>query len=84
MYFDYPGLVHLIWMLKDIPAKRLGVDQLKIRDFRLMQAVPPDFVISDLVYTMRLVKDAEEIAILEKAGISTTWWKWPARPSSPG
>ncbi|HHY88935.1 MAG TPA: aminopeptidase P family protein [Chloroflexi bacterium] len=70
VYFDYPGLVHpLIWMLKDIPAKRLGVDQLKIRDFRLMQAVRPDFVISDLVYTMRLVKDAEEIAILEKAGV---------------
>ncbi len=70
VYFDYPGVVHpLIWMAKDIPAKRLGVDQLKIRDFWLMTSVRPDLVISDMVYTMRLVKEPEEIAILEKAGV---------------
>ena len=69
-YFDYPGEVHpLIWMLSQIQAKRLGFDNLSIRDWWLVQSARPEARISDLVYTMRLVKDPEEIALLDKAGI---------------
>lgn len=80
VYFDFPGVVHpLTWMMKEIKASRLGIDQLKIRDFRLVSAVRPDVVISDLVYTMRLAKDPEEIALLEKAGIYADYMVEKAR-----
>jgi Xaa-Pro dipeptidase len=70
VYFDFPGVIHpLVWMMNEIRAIRLGIDQLSIRDFRRVTAIRPEIVISDLVYTMRLVKDREEIAILDKAGI---------------
>jgi Xaa-Pro dipeptidase len=70
-YFDYPGKVPALeWMLSDIPAKhKVGIDQLKVRDWNLVHAVRPSAVISDIVYTMRLVKTEEEIALLDKAGI---------------
>jgi Xaa-Pro dipeptidase len=69
IYFDYPGIVHpLAWMLGDIKEKRLGIDKLSYRDWRRVQEVRPDTTVTDLVDTMRLVKDAEEIALLEKAG----------------
>jgi len=69
-YFDYPGEVHpLIWMLGQIKAERLGFDNLSIRDWWLAQSARPEARISDLVYTMRLVKDPEEIALLDKAGL---------------
>ena len=69
-YFDYPGEVHpLAWMLRQIQARHLGVDNLAVRDWQLAQAVRPDLRVSDLVYRMRLVKEPEEIALLEKAGV---------------
>jgi Xaa-Pro dipeptidase len=69
-YFDYPGEIHpLIWMLDQIRAERLGFDNLSIRDWWLVQSSRPQARVSDLVYTMRLVKDPEEIALLDKAGI---------------
>ena len=58
-----------IWMLSQIKAERLGFDNLSIRDWWLAQSARPGARISDLVYTMRLVKDPEEIALLDKAGI---------------
>jgi Xaa-Pro dipeptidase len=79
-YFDFPGVVHpLVWMMKEIKAKRLGIDQLKIRDYRLVTAVRPEAVITDLVYTMRLVKDIEEIEILDKAGVYADYMVQKAR-----
>jgi Xaa-Pro dipeptidase len=70
VYFDFPGLVHpLNWMMKEIKAKHLGIDQLKIRDYRRVIADRQDVIISDLVYTMRLVKEKEEIALLDQAGV---------------
>lgn len=69
-YFDYPGVVHpLAWMLSEIKLKRLGIDQLSVRDWQRVQALQPDVRITDLVYTLRLVKDPEEIALLDKAGV---------------
>lgn len=69
-YFDYPGETPaLAWMVGEVEQKYLGIDQLKIRDYRLVQSVRPAVKISDLVYTLRLVKDPEEIVLLEKAGI---------------
>jgi Xaa-Pro dipeptidase len=69
-YFDFPGIPPVLeWMLADMKQyKRLGVDKLEVREWQMVSAKRPDIKISDLVYTMRLVKDAEEIAIMEKAG----------------
>ena len=42
VYFDFPGIVHpLVWMMKEIKAKRLGIDQLKIRDYSRVIAERP-------------------------------------------
>lgn len=69
-YFDFPGKVPALeWMIRDLPAKRLGIDQLKVREWQMVQAMAPSAKITDLVYTMRLVKDPEEIALLDKAGV---------------
>jgi Xaa-Pro dipeptidase len=56
-------------MTRSIPAKRLGIDQLKVREWNLVCKARSGIKLSDLVYTMRLVKDPEEIALLEKAGV---------------
>ncbi len=69
-YFDYPGVPHpLNWMLSEIKLKRLGIDQLSVRDWQRVLALQPNVRITDLVYTLRLVKDPEEIALLDKAGV---------------
>jgi Xaa-Pro dipeptidase len=69
-YFDFPGPVHPItWMFKDTQQKKLGVDQLSIRQWDIARAVRQDFKVTDLVYTMRLVKDPEEIKLLDVASI---------------
>ena len=71
VYFDFPGPVHPIaWMLNSNKQyKHVGIDQLTIRQWEIARAVRPDVKVSDLVYTMRLVKDPEEIAILDKASV---------------
>lgn len=71
VYFDYPGLVHPIaWMLKDNAQHRhVAVDQVTVRQWDIACSVNPQVKVSDLVYTMRLVKDPEEIKILETASI---------------
>lgn len=69
-YFDFPGVVPALeWMVRNLPAKRLGIDQLKVREWNLVSQVRNDIKLTDLVYTMRLVKDPEEIALLDKAGV---------------
>ena len=69
-YFDFPNVIHpIIWMLREIRVKHMGIDQLKVRDWQLVLAEKPDARINDLVYTMRLVKDPEEISLLETAGV---------------
>lgn len=71
VYFDYPGLVHPIaWMLRENKRyKRIGIDQLSIRQWEIVSQSHPNVSMTDLVYTMRLVKDSEEIKILESAAI---------------
>lgn len=71
VYFDYPGLMHPIaWMLsKNKKYKRIGIDQLSIRQWEIVTQSHPNISMTDLVYTMRLVKDSEEIKILETAAI---------------
>ena len=71
VYFDFPGLIHPIaWMLKENSQySHIGVDQLNYRQWKIAQEACPNLQISDLVYTMRLIKDAEEIQILECASI---------------
>jgi Xaa-Pro dipeptidase len=71
VYFDYPGLVHPIaWMLKENKRyKRIGIDQLSIRQWEIASQSHPNISMTDLVYTMRLVKDSEEIRLLEAAAI---------------
>lgn len=70
-YFDFPGKIPALeWMLRDIPAQhKVGIDQLKVRDWEKVKAIRPTAKICDLVYTMRLVKTQEEIDILDKASV---------------
>jgi Xaa-Pro dipeptidase len=70
VYFDFPGPKHpIIWMLEHIDTKFIGVDNLSVRDWNMVHRYFPTVQITDLVYTMRLVKDDEEVALLDKAGI---------------
>ncbi len=71
VYFDYPGLVHPIeWMLNDnTKYKRIGIDHLSYRQWQVATRSHPNVSMSDLLYTMRLVKDSEEIKLLETASI---------------
>ena len=69
-YFDFPGNPPVLhWMLKDISCKHLGVDTLEIREWKNLHDMGWNLQISDLVYTMRLVKDPEEIEILDTASV---------------
>jgi Xaa-Pro dipeptidase len=69
-YFDFPGNPPVFkWMLEDIQCQHLGIDKLEIRPWQAIQRLGWDVKISDLVYTMRLVKDPEEIEILDTASI---------------
>ncbi len=69
VYFDYPMPVHPInWMLDDNKdCKHVGIDRLSHREWEIVTQEHPGVSMSDLVYTMRLVKDEKEIAILETA-----------------
>ena len=71
IYFDYPGITHpIVWMLKENKQyKRIGFDKLDYRQWRIATGENPNVIVTDLVYTMRLVKEAEEIRLIEKAGI---------------
>lgn len=82
-YFEYPGVVNPIdWMCKRLAARgyanaRLGWEEsisVSTRD-RLGHALPNAewTPASDLIYKMRLVKDAEEIALMQKAGGYADW-----------
>lgn len=57
------------WMLNDIHCSHLGVDTLEIRQLQSLQNLGHKLSISNLVYTMRQVKDSEEIEILDTASI---------------
>jgi Xaa-Pro aminopeptidase len=64
-YFEYPGLEHpVVWMVKETGAQRLGIDTLTVDVFRQL---PGEIVITPMVERMRWIKDAEEIALIEKA-----------------
>ena len=69
-YFDFPGEPHVFkWMMEGLPGKFIGVDKLGIRDWNYIQTLNKHVKITDLVYTMRLAKDPEEIEILDTASI---------------
>ncbi|MBI9044153.1 MAG: aminopeptidase P family protein [Anaerolineaceae bacterium] len=69
-YFDYPGNPNAFsWILENMPEKNVAVDKLSYREWQMAQEVRPNIKVTDLVYTMRLVKDVEEIEILEAASI---------------
>ena len=71
VYPTFPGKVHPIaWMLDGFRRfKRIGIDQTSLRQWAVAQSAHAGIQLSDLVYTMRLVKDPEEIAILDKASV---------------
>jgi Xaa-Pro aminopeptidase len=82
-YFEFPGIVNPIdWMCERLAARgyaqaRLGWEEsvsVSARD-RIGRALPhADWVqAGDLVSTMRLVKDAEEIALMQKAANYADW-----------
>lgn len=64
-YFEYPGETHPVeWMVRESGAARLGIDALSHDVFRRLGE---NVVLSPIVEQMRWVKDAEEIAFIEKA-----------------
>jgi Xaa-Pro aminopeptidase len=64
-YFEYPGEMHPVqWMVKEAGVQRLGIDSLTVDVFRRLDE---GVVITPLVEQMRWVKEAEEIALVEKA-----------------
>jgi Xaa-Pro aminopeptidase len=82
-YFEYPGVVHPVdWMCERLAgrgygAARLGWEEsvsVSLRE-RLGRALPlAEWVrAGDLVATMRLVKEPEEIALMAKAGEYADW-----------
>ena len=82
-YFEFPGVVNPIdWMCERLAARgystaRLGWEEsisVSTRE-RIGRALPQaDWVrAGDLVATMRLVKDAEEIALMQKAASYADW-----------
>lgn len=82
-YEEFPGILHPIeWMCQRIGARgfehaHLGFEQnisIDTRD-RLVSALPGvEWVgAGDLLGKMRLVKDAEEIALMERAGAYSDW-----------
>lgn len=83
VYFEFPGTVHpLDWMAQQLHArgfasKRIGFEasiSISVRE-RLAQALPNVSWVdaSDIVSGMRLVKDAEEIALMRKAASYSDW-----------
>ncbi len=82
-YFEYPGVVNPIdWMCKRLAARGLASARLGWEESvsvstweRLSRALPhADWVrAGDILGTMRLVKDAEEIALMTKAGEYADW-----------
>lgn len=65
IYFEYPGEESPIaWMVREAGVKRLGVDSLSAQDYI---ALSDRVQVTPLIDQMRWVKDAEEIALVEKA-----------------
>lgn len=64
-YFEYPGEENPIaWMVRETGCKRLGIDRLA---HDIFIALPATVHISPIVEQMRWVKDAEELALVERA-----------------
>jgi len=82
-YFEYPGVVNPIdWMCERLAARGLASARLGWEESvsvstweRLRRALPhADWVrAGDILGTMRLVKDAQEIALMTKAGEYADW-----------
>lgn len=66
-YFEFPGDAHpVLWMAEDTGAKRLGIDSLEHSLFKELEG-RFDGVISDIVTTLRYVKEPEELELIRKA-----------------
>jgi Xaa-Pro aminopeptidase len=64
-YFEYPGDVHPVaWMVAETSVARLGIDALSVDVFHRL---PGEIVITPLVEQMRWIKDADELALVERA-----------------
>lgn len=66
-YFEFPGDTHpVLWMVQDCGAQRLGFDSL---EHTLVKAIEEHFelVASDIVTTLRYVKEPEELVLIRKA-----------------
>jgi Xaa-Pro dipeptidase len=76
VYFEYPGLVDPIdWMLTEINKTypKLSGLAMDAGSYSLFQQVKEKtgsvVTMSPIIYVMRLIKDEEEVALLQKAGV---------------
>ena len=64
-YFEYPGEEDPIaWMLREAPAKRIGIDRISHQLYRRLER---EIVTTDLVERLRWIKEPEEIARIVQA-----------------
>lgn len=67
-YWEYPGETPApIWMVEQIPAQRLAVDEINVRHLASLQAIKPDLVLDDGVAQMRFIKSEAEIELSRRA-----------------
>jgi Xaa-Pro aminopeptidase len=67
-YFEFPGETHPIeWMLKEINLQRLAVDQLDHALFITLEQRGHKLITSNLIDTLRYVKEPEELVLIRKA-----------------
>ncbi len=65
-YFEFPGDTHpVLWMAQDSAAKRLAIDKLEHSLFTKLEL--QQVVISDIVSSLRYVKEPEELNLIRKA-----------------
>ncbi len=66
-YFEFPGDTHpILWMAKDAGVKRLAIDELEYSLFSELEHYQSIFM-SDIVSTLRYVKEPEEVQLIRKA-----------------
>ncbi len=66
-YFEFPGDTHpVLWMAQNTGAKRLAIDELAHLLFTELES-KQTILISDMVTTLRYVKEAEELQLIRKA-----------------
>jgi Xaa-Pro dipeptidase len=67
-YPEFPGEEHpILWMVREIGVRRLGVDTLEGRMLRKLEGTLDKLVLTDAVDELRMIKTKEELALVRAA-----------------